>query len=87
MQGQPNQVSGEEDPRLERAIVLQVLRDDHEHRWSRSELEVEMADIDPLDISDALARLEAHGIVCVTGESVRASRAVGRLDELGLIAV
>jgi hypothetical protein len=87
VQEQPSQVPGEEDRRLERAIILQVLRDDHEHRWSRSELELETADVEPLDISDALARLAADGIVRVAGESVWASRALGRLDDLGLIAI
>jgi hypothetical protein len=75
------------DPRVERAIILQFLRDDHEHRWSRAELEVEISNIEPLDINDALARLDQNGIVQISGESVWASRAVRRLDELRLIAI
>lgn len=55
MQDQPSQVLGEGDPRVERAIILQFLRDDHEHRWSRAELEVEISNIAALDIGDALA--------------------------------
>jgi hypothetical protein len=66
---------------------VQVLRDDHEHRWSRAELEIKISKVEPLDISDALARLDRDGIVCISGESVWASRAVRRLDELGLIAI
>lgn len=87
MQDQPSQLAGEEDPRVQRAIVLQVLRDDHDHRWSRSELEIEIANVEPLDMSDALASLKDSRIVCVSGESVSASRATERLDELGLIAI
>jgi hypothetical protein len=87
MQDQPSQVLGEGDPRVERAIVLQFLRNDHEHRWSRAELEVEISNVEPLDIGDAVARLDHDGIVRVSGESVWATRAVRRLDELGLIAM
>ncbi len=87
MQDQPSQVLGEGDPWVERAIILQFLRDDHEHRWSRAELEVEISNVAALDIGDALARLDQDGIVRISGESAWASRAVRRLDELGLIAI
>jgi hypothetical protein len=87
MQDQPSQVSVGGDPRVERAIVLQVLRDDHDHRWSRSELEIEIANVEPLNMSGALTRLKDSRILCVCGESVWASRAARRLDELGLIAI
>ena len=87
MQDQPSQLSGAGDIRVERAIVLQVLRDDRDKRWSRTGLEVELAEAETLDISDALARLQAGGILCVAGELVWASRATERLDELGLIAI
>lgn len=87
MQDQPSQVLGEFGPRIERAIILQFLRDDHGNRWSRAELEVEISNVEPLDISDALARLDQDGIAQISGESVSASRAVRRLDELGLIAI
>lgn len=87
MQDQPNQVLGEADPRVERAIILQLLRDDHEHRWSRAELEVEISTIEVRDLSDALARLDQDGIVRISDESAWASRAVRRLDELELIAI
>jgi hypothetical protein len=87
MQDQPNQVLGEADPPVERAIILQLLRDDREHRWSRAELEVEISKSGVLDLSDALARLDQDGIVRISGESAWASRAVRRLDELELIAI
>jgi len=87
MQDQPSQVLSGGNPRVERAIILQFLRDDHEHRWSRAELEVEISNIDALDINDVLASLNQNGIVRISGESVWASHAVRRLDELGLIAI
>jgi hypothetical protein len=61
--------------------------DDHGDRWSCAELEVEISNVEPLDIRDALARLDQGGIAQISGESVSASRAARRLDELGLIAI
>jgi hypothetical protein len=53
-----------DDPWIaERAIVLQVLRDDHLRRWSREELQVELYDIDPRALRKALRRLERHGVI------------------------
>jgi hypothetical protein len=87
MQDQPSQLHRQGDLRVERAIVLQVLRDDHGHHWSRAELEVAISNVDPIEISKALARLDAIHLVCVSGESVWASRAARRLDELELIGI
>ena len=55
MQDQNKQVRSSDDRRVEKAIVLQLLRDDHDERWSRAELEVELVPTGPLAISDALA--------------------------------
>jgi hypothetical protein len=71
----------------ERAVALQVLRDDHPEGWSRSELERAVSDIEPLAIDEALARLAAAGVVVLDGESIRASECAKRLDALDLIAV
>ncbi len=87
MQDHPKQVRSAEDRRVEQVIVLQILRDDHPERWSRVELEAELDHIDPLAISDALARLETEGVAHLSGESVRASRAARRLDDLDLISI
>ncbi len=87
MQDQNKQVRSSDDRRVEKAIVLQLLRDDHDERWSRAELEVELVPTGPLAISDALARLEAAGVLHLFGEAVSASRATKRLDDLELIAI
>jgi hypothetical protein len=71
----------------ERAIVLQVLRDDHAAQWSRAELETELHDIEPLAINDALERLKASAVVHLDGEHVRASRCARHMDELGMVNV
>lgn len=76
------------DPQIaERAIVLQLLRDDRDEQWSRAELEAELDNVEPLALSDAIAGLERHGVVVVQGEHVVASRCARQLDELGLIAI
>jgi hypothetical protein len=71
----------------ERAVVLQVLRDDHDERWSRAVLAGELADVERRVFEQALARLEAEEVLAVDGCGVRASRAARHLDELELIAV
>jgi len=87
MQDQTKQISRERDRRLERAIVSQALRDDREEGWRRTELAQELADADPVAIRDALTRLQEDGVVEFAGETVRASRAAMRLNELGTIAI
>lgn len=73
--------------RSERAIVLQLLRDDHAQRWTRGELRGELR-IASAALADSLDDLEQHGVV-VTAEDDRwvASRCARRLDELELIGI
>lgn len=71
----------------ERAVVLQVLRDDRDERWSRAVLADELADVERAVFERALTRLEAERVLDVEGCDVRASRAARHLDELELIAV
>ena len=72
--------------RLERAIILQLIRDDRDANWSREELLTELGgEMPPLEY--ALARLQHVGVVSVLGEQVSASPAARRLDELGLIGL
>lgn len=65
----------------------EILRHDHDERWSRSELEREVSDIEPLIVNDALALLAGAGVVVVDGENVQASPCARRLDSLGLVSV
>jgi hypothetical protein len=73
--------------RAERAVVLQLLRDDHPPAWSRVELERAVFDREPLTLSDALAHLESGGVVAVVGERVQASSCARHLDTLDLLGV
>ncbi len=82
------QQRGDDDlGRVERAIVLQLLRDDHAPRWARAELADEISDFRPAQLEQALARLEREAVVHSEGHAVWASRAVRRLDELELISI
>jgi hypothetical protein len=72
---------------LERAIILQLLRDDHERTWSREQLSAELVVDRPEVIEEALGRLEKEGVIGCTDEAVWASSAAWHLDELGLIGV
>jgi hypothetical protein len=76
-----------DDEIAERAIVLQVLRDDRDERWARAELEGEIYDIEPLAISEALERLREEGVVHLSGETVWASRCARHLDALGMVSI
>ena len=57
---------------LERAIVLQLLRDDRERMWSRAqlrtELESEESKIDQETVDQALRRLHGEGVLGLSEE-------------------
>ena len=83
---QRNKVRCEADRRAQRVVVLQLLREDHEDLWARSELEAELGDVGAQVIACALASLQEAGVVELEGDSLSASRAAWRLQELLLLA-
>lgn len=88
MQGHADeQRQGDDRERVERAVVLQLLRDDRAPRWARAELAREICDFRPAQVEQALGRLEREAVVLCEGEEVWVSRAVRRLDELELIGI
>jgi DNA-binding HxlR family transcriptional regulator len=88
MQGEPDRQEPESVMWvLERAVVLQILRDDHEERWSHAELAREISDFEPAVLEEALGRLERDGVLHRQGDTTWAARAARRLDELELISV
>ncbi len=87
MQDKTKQISSDHDRRIERAIVLQTLRDDRETGCPRTELATELGDGDPIAIREALRRLEDEGVIEFAGELIRASRATACLNDLEMIAV
>jgi DNA-binding HxlR family transcriptional regulator len=72
--------------RLERAIILQLLRDDRDPKWSHEALRAELA-IDEHSLEEALRALGEEGVVCLAEEQAWASRAARKLDELELIGI
>ena len=71
----------------ERAIMLQVLRDDHALKWTRAQLEREIYDILPEDLAAAIDRLREEGCVLTAGDLVWSSRCAWHLDDLGMVSI
>jgi hypothetical protein len=91
MDREPNGSHAAGEETLERAIVLQLLRDDHERKWSLAQLAIELQaggeEIDGEAIDEAVRRLEREGVLGATEQEVWASGVAWRLDELELIGV
>jgi hypothetical protein len=71
----------------ERAIVLQVLRDDHPERWTLGELMREIEDMAAEIVEEAVRRLGGVGVVVLDEEECKASKAARHIDALGLISI
>jgi DNA-binding HxlR family transcriptional regulator len=71
----------------QRTVMLMVLLDDHDERWSRAELQRELHDTSPHTLAGALERLQQEGLVHLEGELVIASRAARHLDNLGMVCI
>jgi hypothetical protein len=77
---------------VERAIVLQLLREDHADGWSRSELEAEFRDVASPVLSKAIKFLEGERVLVIHGEQTPHEQLVASLcakclSELGLVSV
>lgn len=79
--------AGAPEREAERALVLQLLREDRPRRWSRGGLERVLRHLTPVTIQSALWSLAEAGAVELDGDDVWASPAAQRIDELGLIAI
>jgi hypothetical protein len=75
------------DEEVERAVVLQVLRDDHPERWTLEELTQEIEDMPAEIVGEAVRRLAGVGVVVLGEGECKASLAARRIDELGLISI
>jgi hypothetical protein len=87
MQDQTKQTRDTHDRQIERAIVLQLLSDDHDGRCSRAALRGAFEHVEYHTIDDSLTRLQEHGVIELAGESIRASHATRHLDELEVLAI
>jgi DNA-binding TFAR19-related protein (PDSD5 family) len=72
-----------------RAIILQVLRDDHPERWTRAELERQLPDFLPEEVEAAVEDLAAEGVLSINDddETVSASLCARKLDALELVSI
>jgi hypothetical protein len=72
-----------------RAVVLQVLRDDHTEPWTRAELERQLSDFLPEEVEAAVEDLAADGVLSINDddETVSASLCARKLDALELVSI
>ena len=63
----------------QRAIVHQLLRDDHTERWTPKQLQRALSDITPETIHEAVAELEEAGVAWRLDDYVGASRCARHL--------
>jgi hypothetical protein len=80
------QAGSDEHRRLERAIVLELLNEDHDERWPREELAASLH-VERTTLDAAVARLHDEGVLLLDGEDVLASPCARRIDALELIGV
>jgi hypothetical protein len=71
----------------QRAIIHQLLRDDHTERWTPKQLHRVFADIEPEVTNEALAELEANGAIWRLDDYVGASPCARHLFALDLIGI
>jgi hypothetical protein len=72
---------------VQRAILFQLLLDDHAKRWTRHELQREFSDIQPCTFNDALRRMERKDVAQLSGELVHAFPCAKHLNTLEVIAI
>jgi len=80
------QAGSDEHRRLERGIVLTLLAEHHDERWTREELAASLR-VDRSTLDAGLERLHAEGVLLLDGEDVLASPCARRIDALELIGV
>lgn len=74
-----------DDSAVQAAVVLQLLG--RAGAYPRADLFAALEGIAPERVTDALSSLVSAGVVQLDTGGVRATTAVQRLDELGLIAI
>jgi hypothetical protein len=86
-QQQPT-TSDPEEWMIKRAIVLQVLRNDHPEQWTRAELERQLSDFPREGVEVAIEDLAAEGVVTINDdETIQASLCARTLDALELVSI
>jgi hypothetical protein len=76
------------DRMVQCAIMLQLLRDDHDPLWTRSELKAQIPDFSRRVFNRALEHLEDDMCIGLDGKhGVRASTCARHLDQLELVSI
>jgi hypothetical protein len=83
----PTRVDARDLWTAQRAIVLQLLRDDHPEQWTRQELEAEIDGIPERTVLAALVYLAIEEVLGVDENGVQAGKCARYMDELGLVAI
>jgi hypothetical protein len=73
--------------RAQRAVVLQVLRQDHDPRWTRPELEAAISDMPQQAVVAALAYLAIEEVLGMDETTVWASKCARYMDTLDLVSI
>ncbi|HST32715.1 MAG TPA: hypothetical protein VLJ80_04240 [Solirubrobacteraceae bacterium] len=85
MHGKSKQGDRRFDVRAQRLVVLQVAG--VKYGRSREQLQGTLSDLGAWRVNKAIKSLEAVGVVVVNGRTIRQSRALARIDKLGLIGL
>jgi hypothetical protein len=71
----------------QRAIIHQLLDDEHTERWTPKQLQRAFSDVEPEVIAEAVAELETAGAVWRLDDYVGASRCARHLFGLDIITI
>lgn len=85
MHGKSKQGGGQIDSHAEHLVVLQVVGVFYGRQ--REQIYGALNDLGSRRVNEAIKSLEAVGVVVINGRTVRQSRALARIDQLGFIAV
>jgi hypothetical protein len=77
----------QEQRRVERLVVLELLRPEQPERWEQAKLELELATIPREKIEAAIEGLGSHGVAWHEDGVVRASLCTRHLDTLDMLCI
>jgi hypothetical protein len=75
---------------IQRSIVLELLRDDQDPRWTFDQLCTEIYDVPPAAMRQAIKKLEAGQVIHTTEDPqllAWASEGTRHLDSLGMVCI
>ncbi len=85
MQGKSKQAERRFDVRAQQLVVLHVAG--ALYGRSRQQIQGPLSDLGAWRVNKAIKSLEAVGVVVVNGNTIRQSRALARIDQLGRMGI